>query len=407
MNWYDDIFERTVNMDEDSYNYTLIAESRFQKVIYADAFLDVDARTIYEGLCNDLRLVSFCDYLKRYVYTKAGLKVPFSQVTLQDYKAIILASFKENRTPPAFRTTSAKLGSLINGWLKQESVSRETVFLLGFGLRMTPGDVSVFLTKALREQDFNFKDPFEMICWYCLKNQYRAAAAIRFREEYEALPPVNQDVIHPDAGTVFMKDVAMSMNTDQDLRRSLQILKGQHRRYIFSTTAFREFQYLYSKARERLYAEMKERPDCRTACPEDITPADLESSLYSGIPRTKTGNLKKASASSLARNFSEKRLNRQRIGSLLAGKTSVCRYDLITLSFYNLTFSDQGSEEEDPVDRCRHFIAEMNQRLSNCFMGDLNISNPYESFLLMCLLTDYPFDSFEEVWEYAYVGETS
>ena len=185
MNWYEDIFERTVNMDEDSYNYTLIAESRFQKVIYADAFLDVDARTIYEGLCNDLRLVSFCDYLKRYVYTKAGLKVPFSQVTLQDYKAIILASFKENRTPPAFRTTSAKLGSLINGWLKQESVSRETVFLLGFGLRMTPGDVSVFLTKALREQDFNFKDPFEMICWYCLKNQYRAAAAIRFREEYD------------------------------------------------------------------------------------------------------------------------------------------------------------------------------------------------------------------------------
>jgi len=263
MNWYDDIFERTVNMDEDSYNYTLIAESRFQKVIYADAFLDVDARTIYEGLCNDLRLVSFCDYLKRYVYTKAGLTVPFSQVTLQDYKAIILASFKENRTPPAFRTTSAKLGSLINGWLKQESVSRETVFLLGFGLRMTPGDVSVFLTKALREQDFNFKDPFEMICWYCLKNQYRAAAAIRFREEYEALPPVNQEVIHPDAGTVFMKDVAMSMNTDQDLRRSLQILKGQHRRYIFSTTAFREFQHLYSKARERLYAEMKERPEER------------------------------------------------------------------------------------------------------------------------------------------------
>ena len=59
------------------------------------------------------------------------------------------------------------------------------------------------------------------------------------------------------------------------------------------------------------------------------------------------------------------------------------------------------------MDRCRHFIAEMNQRLSNCFMGSLNISNPYESFLLMCLLTDYPFDSFEEVWEYAYVGETS
>ena len=36
----------------------------------------------------------------------------------------------------------------------------------------TPEDVNEFLTKALREQAINAKNPFEVICWYCYKNGY-------------------------------------------------------------------------------------------------------------------------------------------------------------------------------------------------------------------------------------------
>ena len=68
--------------------------------------------------------------------------------------------------------TSTKLTSLANNWLTQASVKRETVFLLGFGLRMSVEDVSDFLTRVLREQDFDFHNPDEVIYWYCYYKQF-------------------------------------------------------------------------------------------------------------------------------------------------------------------------------------------------------------------------------------------
>jgi len=59
--------------------------------------------------------------------------------------------------------TSAKLSSLVNNWLTQASVKRETdFFFFGFGLRMSTEDVSDFLTRVLREQDFDFHNPEEV-----------------------------------------------------------------------------------------------------------------------------------------------------------------------------------------------------------------------------------------------------
>ena len=46
----------------------------------------------------------------------------------------------------------------------------------------------------------------------------------------------------------------------------------------------------------------------------------------------------------------------------------------------------------------------MNEILAKCYMGDLNVSNPYEAFVLMCLLTSWPMAAFSEVWERSYEG---
>ena len=64
------------------------------------------------------------------------------------YKEIVVDSFKETYTPKSMNPTSTKLSALVNNWLNQASVKRETVFLLGFGLKMTTEDVSDFLTRA-------------------------------------------------------------------------------------------------------------------------------------------------------------------------------------------------------------------------------------------------------------------
>ena len=83
---------------------------------------------------------------------------------------------------------------------------------------------------------------------------------------------------------------------------------------------------------------------------------------------------------------------------LLSGKAAVTRYDLLTLLFLNFVLKD----EEEPIPRYKHFVKNADAILEYCYMGRLNISNLYEAFLLVCLLTEDPLNAFSEVWEQSY-----
>ena len=133
--------------------------------------------------------------------------------------------------------------------------------------------------------------------------------------------------------------------------------------------------------------------------PENISASDLEKVICSGIPINKMGNLKKMSASILAKHFSQKRFSRQRINNILNHKFPVERFDLITLEFFVIS---QEMADDDPYTRYRHFLDEIQEILARCGMGEIYIVNPYECFILMCLLTDCPLAVFSEIWEKSY-----
>ena len=159
---------------------------------------------------------------------------------------------------------------------------------------------------------------------------------------------------------------------------------------------------LYQKAREiiaGLYqADEEEWKGDRIWTADQITPSDVEKVICSGIPINKMGNLKKMSASTLARHFSQKRFSRQRITNILNHKFPVERFDLITLEFFIVSQEDV----EDPYIRYRHFLDEIQEILKRCQMGEIYIVNPYECFILMCLLTECPLAVFSEIWEKSY-----
>ena len=166
-------FEQTVAFDSvQDFEFTRKAARRFREVVSLDDFEDEDADVIFHYLYKEMELISFGDYLKRYIYERAGIEEPFAEVPKEVYRDIVVESFKETFTPKSMTPTSTKLPALVNNWLVQASVKRETVFLLGFGLRMTVEDVSEFLTRVLREQDFDFQNPEEVIYWYCYSNHY-------------------------------------------------------------------------------------------------------------------------------------------------------------------------------------------------------------------------------------------
>ena len=85
-------------------------------------FLDCDAEMIYDSLRKRLRMITFGDYLKRYIYTKAELTGPYDEIPLKEYQAIIKESFADNFTPESFVPTTAKLSALSKNWLTQQTV---------------------------------------------------------------------------------------------------------------------------------------------------------------------------------------------------------------------------------------------------------------------------------------------
>lgn len=392
-------FEQSTAFDSvEEFEFTRKAVQKFRQVVNLEGF-EEDAEVIFHYLYREMELVSFGDHLKRYIYERAGLEEPFSEVTQEVYKEIVLDSFKETCTPKSMNSTTTKLPSLVNNWLTQASVKRETVFILGFGLRMSAADVSDFLMLVLREQDFDFANPNEVIYWFCLHHHLGYYKAEEYKKQYELLEAKSY---YPEADQIYHGSILLE--TEEMFLKYLGYLKGNEKNSDAEKShAFETFVELYEHAKKIIAAmyqkdeEEKKRPKIWKT--EDISASDVEKVICSGIPVNQMGNLKKMSASILAKHFSQKRFSRQRITSILNHKMPVERFDLITLEFFIVS---QEMDEEDPYIRYRYFLEHTNEILCKCGMGELYIVNPYECFLLMCLLTDCPLAVFADIWEMSY-----
>lgn len=336
-------FEQTVAFDRvEEFEFTRKAAQRFRQVVSLEGFEDEDADVIFHYLYKEMELVSFGDHLKRYIYERAGLEEPYGEVTQDIYRDIVIDSFHETCTPKSMKPTSTKLTSLVNNWLTQASVKRETVFLLGFGLKMSADDVSDFLTRVLREQDFDFHNPEEVIYWYCYFQQQGYHKAEELKKRYAELKP---DEDYTEASRVFSG--GLCLDTEEKLLRYLAYVKaGADDPMSEKSQAFQEFQRLLNRAKKIIASmyqgdeEEKERGKVWTVT--DISDSDVEKVICSGIPVNKMGNLKKMSASILAKHFSQKRFSRQRINSIMNHKLPVERFDLITLEFFYCVSGDAG-----------------------------------------------------------------
>ena len=178
---YDVDFESTIR----DFDYTKRAIRGMHRIVNSEEFQDMDSEAIFKYLYRGMEIVSFKDYLKRYLYERAGIREKFSEIDDSIYREIINDAFDENGAPHFFNPTTKKWTAIMKGWLGASCVKRQTVFLLGFGLRMQVEDVSDFLVKVIKEEDFNFYDKDEVIFWYCYKNQMDYLQAQNYRDIYD------------------------------------------------------------------------------------------------------------------------------------------------------------------------------------------------------------------------------
>ena len=377
------------------YDYTKNSVINFNRIISSREFEDMPSETIFRYLRDQMEIVSFGDYLRRYIYDGSDMKQPFAELGEEFYVSVISDSFAMNRAPHAFRPVKTRWSNIIKRWLRSNSAERDTVFLLGFGLNMSDRDVSEFLMKVIKEQDFRFDDPRETVFWFCYHHGYPYSTALELLEDYHAADQKGEDV-NPEFWESVKGSLTVYLSNPEKLKEYLGYLKlrGEQDKDI----VFHEFENIYTRAvsAARSVAGRGEAPQKE----RELSGAfDIESLLYSGIPRTGNKNLTAADRSTLAAHFQKKRISRQRLSRLLRRETEADRFDLMTLLFlvYAITV-----EPEWPNFRYMTFIDEVNEILLKCHMLGIYPVNPYESFVLMCLLTEDPLAVYNDVWEISY-----
>ena len=384
-------FEKTLK----EYEYTRRAQREIRTVIESEAFEEMSPEEIFRTLYQHMQTVSFANYLKRYLYERAFAdSMAFDQVSEDMYQELIQNAFEENLAPHSFQPTTTRWNATVRSWLRSERVRRETVFLLGFGLKMSAGEVSEFLMKVLMEDDFRAEDPEELIYQYCFSYQQPYAAARKWLDRYEGLTERSAAEITPGRGEEAL------------LRRLLQLKASDGTRERAEKTRAC-FDRLLTACREavlKIYQEEEaEKPENRrrTWRLEDIACGDLEQMLCSGIPRTASGNLTRASQSHLCRQFQSYRPSRQRLELIRNGKQLPDRYDLITLMFFISAQEDLPGRE-----RLVRFLGRCDGMLEELHMGRIYAANPYEAFILICVLSECPLSVYGDIWELSYADGT-
>ena len=397
-NWLDFDPDQTIR----DFDYTRRAAANMNRIIDSSEFEDMDADMIFRYLAKEMEIVSFPDYLKRYIYEKLELPVPFASVDDAEYLRIISQSFSDNSAPYSLKPTTTKKTAMIRLWLTQPGASRSTVFALGFGLKMAVEEVSEFLTKVLKEADFDFRDPEETVYWYCFKKRLPYAAALRLLSQSRRLPP---DALTRKKWEAFAAAPSLYLLSEENLLLYLSFLYAGNEAGKRQSAALAEFSALYERCREVVAQMFNEEAliveQKKVWKPEDIRPADLEKVLCSGIPINGKNNLTAMSASLFGSLFRNRRMSRQRIGGILSGAHPVERFDLITLLFFIYA---RTVEPDWPAERYLQYIDAINEILGRCQMLDIYPANPYEAFVLMCIVTDDPLDVYAQVWEMSFDG---
>jgi len=386
---------------EDSLSITSKALNNFYDVVDDPRFSSNDTELIYEALKSRISRVPFSEYLKRYIYRKAGLKQPFAEIPDSVYKQIIIDSFHDSGTPSSFEASTARISSLASNWLTQQSVNRNVVFLLGFGLSMSVDDVDYFLTKALKQQKINLYNPHEVICRYCFANGYDYIRYKNLSAQFNSLTPPRERLLN----YVGLKNAMQLVYDDASLLRLLGKLPKGASLTSLDPAAKQHFDTLYSQVR-RLIAGQRNASENRRGAnmltASDITESDIENVFCSSIPKNGNGNLIASKYSELYFQFEGRSFSRQHIHSVLEGRAEVSRFDLITMNF--LLFIHETQENAGAIKRYSLFQEETNRLLDSCGLAPLYVANPYESFILMCILSHDPMETYADVLEMSYAA---
>ena len=328
---------------------------------------------------------------------------------------------------------------------------RSKMFLLSFALHMNAEEVTKFLTDVLAEQSYNYRDPDEIIAYFCHTHEEVNSYPefLRIKEEYAKRATVpNPDNVERENYTWYAKIVmTVQVSDEQDLYRFLLSNSANFNGY--SKTAYSEFMMLYNAALEKTeiqtlsndeyltYSEattaeqLKEREDRinKAIGMQKVTNTEqLARRMLQCIPRATTEKIKsdgkkvvtndfipiyngeggqkskKVQTTTLPKEITMNLLMKDRLDDLIRQLKPVDRKDLVFLKFYLLSLDLQKKDEYSALDY-RVFMDECNEMLVRCGMSKLYPANRFENLILISLVSSNPFEMFEDIIEASFFNE--
>lgn len=326
---------------------------------------------------------------------------------------------------------------------------RSKMFLLSFALHMNAEEMTKFLTDVLAEQSYNYRNPDEIIAYFCHTHEdvNNYCDFLRIKEAYEKSQPVSNGAEKDNYTRYAQIVMTVQVSNEQDLLRFLQDNSANFKGY--SQTAYREFMKLCDAAMGKTEIQLFSNDEHLTA--SEITTAEqrkeredrinqsimlqkvknteqLARRMLQCIPRATTEkiksdgkkvvtndfipiyngeggtNSKKVQTTTLPKEITMNLLMKDRLDDLIRQIKPVDRKDLVFLKFFLLSLDLQKKEEYSALDY-RVFMDECNDMLVRCGMSKLYPANRFENLILISLVSSNPFEMFEDIIEASFFNE--
>lgn len=321
---------------------------------------------------------------------------------------------------------------------------RSKLFLVSFALHMEVDDVNKVLTDTLAEQTYNFRNPEEVIAFFCQSHEeYNSYANfLKLKNQYDELaasmPPTEEK--RTDYTKFASLEMNMFINTEGDL---MNFLKNNISNFnSYSQTLYSEFErmidaLIYDGYCESEYTASLMSKELRKGFRKEASKPikskrgienteQLAREMLEFIPRStsekekKDGTKvvtndfivinsidnesdKKVKTTTLPKEITKNLLMKDRLDDLIRHIKPIERKDIVFLKFY--LFSLELLEREYTSGDYMTFMEECNAMLERCGMSRLYLANRFENLIMLSLLSETPFDMFSDIIEYSFFNE--
>lgn len=300
----------------------------------------------------------------------------------------------------------------------RSNFNRNKIFVISLALNLTYEQMLYLLVHCCGEREINFKDPYEVILAYCIKDHTNVCE--HYDDLIQKYESSRNDVINREGNTdtFSLAQEFENVDTDEKLLSFLVSLPLNTK----SMTATNEFKYIYDELVE-IIGENNQyylRDDLKTQNEEQgiilnfyeidfIYEKELKKaklvSVESFIKELYQDDSFKKNAKKTF-DFLRKQLPAARdLKQILNGEKEVTKENIVFLLFYKYCLSGDWADLIENLDENESllksvyddFKLQCNFELSACGFSNLYLPNAFERFIVFCICSTNPIKTFKKV----------